>query len=83
METGNIIRYCKLMSKVDIEHVENCKLNLAYIQHNKLDKLIGCPSGFGLDEHIGLCEIEEVSQELQNKQCKTCWEKALKEQGGD
>lgn len=41
--------------------------------------LNGCPSTYGLDDYVGLCEEEDVGQyfKKQNLQCLNCWKKAL------
>lgn len=74
---SNITTYCKRMSKVDIEHVQDCIENLAFIENGEISKINGCPMNFGLDGYIGLCELEEVLAEDQYSQCEECWNKAL------
>ena len=40
----------------------------------------GCPQNFGLDDYIGLCELEENKNISENdiyKLCESCWKKAL------
>jgi hypothetical protein len=84
METGKeiIMKYCRKTGRQDISHIENCVENLGYLENNEIDKLEGCPSNYGLNYYVGVCERDGLtstntsSKELVEK-CKECWEIAL------
>lgn len=74
---NKILDYCTRLSKNDTEHIEQAKENKWLIEQGRYRELNGCPSAFGLDDYIGLCEVEEVEQSEQFNQCEQCWKKAL------
>lgn len=74
-----ILKYCKTVKTHDIEHLEKSIENARYIENGQYEMLNGCPSAYGLDDHVGLCEIENVGQDykLQSEQCLKCWKQVL------
>lgn len=74
-----ILNYCKTVQTHDIDHLQSAIENTKYIEKGEYHMLNGCPSTYGLDDFVGLCEIEDVGQdwERQSKQCLSCWKKAL------
>jgi CspA family cold shock protein len=73
-----ILNYCNQFSIYSIEHIENAIKNKSLIEQGKYNILNGCPSSYGLDEYVGLCETEkEIKREAQRSQCERCWKKAL------
>lgn len=74
-----VLHYCKTVKTHDIEHLEKAIENQRYIKKGEYDMLNGCPSAYGLDDHVGLCEIEDVGQDYkkQSEQCLKCWKNAL------
>lgn len=70
--------YCEKLKKIDIKHIEEAVENKRLIEEGKYRELNGCPQNFGLENYIGLCEIEKVEETLQQiNQCERCWKKAL------
>lgn len=79
-----ILKYCDTVETHDINHLENCLDNGRLIKELNNDINIdygyfcGCPSSCGLDFYFeGLCHIEDVDDNLQDKQCEQCWKEAL------
>lgn len=78
MSKDIILNYCKAVKTHDINHLQNALDNERCITYEEYDKMSGCPSNFGLDSYIGLCEIEVVdSLGKQEQQCLKCWKQAL------
>lgn len=81
MITGKeiILNYCSTVKTHDIEHLQKAIENEKYIKAEKYEMLNGCPSTYGLDNHIGLCEKENIENDfvLQDEQCLKCWKEAL------
>lgn len=74
-----VLNYCKNIKIHDIEHLKNCLDNEYLIEQGKYDELAGCPSNYGLDDYVGLCEREDVGKDYhkQEEQCERCWKLAL------
>lgn len=74
-----ILHYCKNVETHNIDHLQQAIENERYIESGEYDMLNGCPSTYGLDDYVGLCETEDVGEEYekQKKQCLNCWKKAL------
>lgn len=74
-----VLNYCKTVKTHDIEHLQHAIENQRYIEKGDYEMLNGCPSTYGLDDHVGLCETEDVGQdyEKQKEQCLKCWKQAL------
>lgn len=74
-----ILNYCKTLQTHDVEHLQSAIENQRLIEKGEYDMLNGCPSTYGLDDYVGLCEEEDVGQDFkkQNLQCLNCWKKAL------
>lgn len=74
-----ILNYCSELKTNDIDYLQNALENKSLIEHKEFHLLNGCPSNYGLDDHVGLCEIEDVGNEFkkQEAQCLSCWKQAL------
>lgn len=74
-----VLSYCQNIQTHDIDHLQNCLDNERLIKEGNYEQLSGCPSNYGLDDHVGLCEIEDVGQDYkkQSEQCLKCWKQAL------
>lgn len=80
MSKEKILNYCNQFSKFSIEHMEQAIENKRLIEQERYSELNGCPSNFGLEDHIGLCEIEEIdnyTEEQKADMCERCWKQAL------
>ena len=75
-----ILNYCKTVETNDIEHLQNAIENARYIKDSDYKMMNGCPSTYGLDEHVGLCEIEETDdykEPQKTDMCNRCWKQVL------
>lgn len=72
-----VLKYCSQWSLASYEHIQNAIENKRLIEQERYSELNGCPSSYGLDEFVGLCEEENVSWKAQDDQCEMCWKKAL------
>lgn len=74
-----ILTYCRKVETHDIDHLQSAIENQRYIENEEYHLLNGCPITYGLDDYIGLCEIENVGRDWakQSKQCLDCWTQAL------
>ena len=80
MSKRKVLRYCSQFSASFIQHMEQAIENKRLIEQERYRELNGCPSNFGLDNHIGLCEIEETAdytEEQKTDMCDRCWKQAL------
>lgn len=79
LSKNKIIEYCKELGKIDTKHIEEAVENKRLIEAGKYRELNGCPQNFGLDDYVGLCEIEKEPKSYQDElnQCERCWKKAL------
>lgn len=77
-----ILHYCDTVKTHDIDHLQDALENKRYIENKEYEMLNGCPSNYGLDDHVGLCEIEDVGHDIkkQTEQCLKCWKQALEEE---
>jgi hypothetical protein len=74
-----VIQYCGSVKTHDIDHLQNAIDNKRSIEGNQYEKLTGCPSAYGIDHYVGLCETIDVGKdyEKQNEQCLQYWTNAL------
>lgn len=78
-----VLDYCEKFVRIDFEHICAAQDNFRAIKEERYSDLAGCPSGFGLDDYVGLCELE--TEEVLEKQsytdacdmCEKCWKQAL------
>lgn len=81
MSKEQILKYCGQWDVNSLQHMEQAMENKRLIERGLYDLLNGCPSGFGLDDHIGLCETDPLPKDAkyseQCSQCETCWKLAL------
>lgn len=81
MSKDAILKYCDQFSESSIEHIQNALENKYLIERGEYRFLNGCPSSYGLDDYMGLCETEEKKGNGSNKEfedmCEMCWKKAL------
>jgi hypothetical protein len=58
--------------------MEDAIENKRLIEEGEFRYLNGCPSSYGLDHYVGLCEEEKIIGNVsQMDQCECCWRKAL------
>jgi hypothetical protein len=75
-----VLNYCGQFSASSIEHMEQAIENKKLIEKGDYKYLNGCPSNFGLDDHAGICEIEETDNYTEPQKldmCERCWKQAL------
>jgi hypothetical protein len=75
-----VLEYCNQFKMPDLEHIEQAIENKRMIEKGEYRYLNGCPSNFGLEKHIGICEIEETDDytpQQQSDMCERCWKQAL------
>lgn len=75
-----VLAYCGQFSRSTVEHMEESIENKRLIEQERYRELNGCPSNFGLDEHVGLCETEETDEYTEPQKmdmCERCWKQAL------
>jgi hypothetical protein len=74
-----VLHYCRTVQTHDIHHLQNCLDNEKLIEKCEYRQMSGCPSSYGLDNHVGLCEIEAVGDDIKKgmDQCEACWKQAL------
>lgn len=81
-----ILTYCNNVKSGinDIDHLYNCIDIINAIEKSDGSEydLDFCANNYGLDEYVGLCEIESLSPSKystndQIEQCKKCWKIAL------
>lgn len=78
MNKDKFVNYCEKLEKLDVKHIEEAVENKYLVEKGKYRQLNGCPQNFGVDDYVGLCEIEEVQGIIeQTNQCERCWKKAL------
>lgn len=80
MSKEAVLAYCSQYSRSSIEHMEQAIENKRLIEQGRYSELSGCPSNFGIDDHVGLCEIEETVDYTENQKmdmCERCWKQAL------
>jgi len=72
-----VINYCiRILEKISDEHLTNCREVRYLLKSGDEDNYFGlCPISYGLDDYIGLCEIENNDGKLlaydeQVKRCK-------------
>lgn len=76
-----ILEYCKTVMTHDIDHLQNAIENARYIENGEYEMMNGCPSAYGLDYHVGICEIEEIDDYTEPQKidmCNRCWLAVLK-----
>jgi len=70
-----ILNYCNNIKTGDIDYLQSCIDIINALENNDKTHLIShCPSAFGLEEFIGLCETYDENNE---EQCSKCWDEAL------
>jgi hypothetical protein len=75
-----ILKYCKTVKTHDIDHLQDAIENARYIESGEYKMMNGCPSSYGVEEHVGICEIEEHKDWDINKltdMCNRCWKNVL------
>lgn len=75
-----VLKYCGQFSAPSVEHMEQALENKRFIERGEYKYLNGCPSNFGLDDHIGLCEIKDTDDYTEPQKmnmCERCWKQAL------
>lgn len=83
----DVLKYCNTFKNVDLEHIGNALENAKLINKGEYRYLNGCPSSFGLDDYVGICEEDmEVDYASLNPRqqfdvCEACWKRALGVEG--
>jgi hypothetical protein len=75
-----ILNYCKTIETHDVDHLQDAIENARYIKNGEYKMMNGCPCNYGLDDHIGLCEIEETddyTEQQKTDMCDRCWKQVL------
>lgn len=82
MNKDTIYTYCKTVRTHDIDHLHNALENARYIEKAEYEQMNGCPSSYGLEDHVGICEIENTDAYTQLQimnMCHRCWKNVLEE----
>jgi hypothetical protein len=77
-----ILNYCKTLKTHDIDHLQSAIENERYIENGEYEMMNGCPRTYGLNDHIGLCEIEDTdhyTEQQKTDMCNRCWNQVLRE----
>lgn len=75
-----ILNYCKTFKTHDTEHLQHAIENARSIENGEYRMINGCPSAYGLDVNVGLCEIEETNRYTEHEKinmCNRCWKEVL------
>ena len=83
MSKEKVLEYCKRFTMPDLSHIENAIDNARMIEKGEYKYLNGCPSAYGLDDYVGICEemkdgeYEALGMAEQENVCEACWKRAL------